>query len=296
MKWLSSTIIVFSVLVGFSMSSVAENNVQSRNILVTGSTSGLGREVARSLVDAGDHVIIHGRNKERGEALVAQLNAKRAGSARFFAADFSSLSQVHSLAESIAKHYDHLDVLVNNAGIVRINDPERRLSQDGYELHFQVNYLSGFLLTDLLLPLLEKNKGSRIVNVSSLAAAPLDFSNLMLENGYSSNRAYAQSKLAQVMYTIDMSKMLSEKGITVNALHPETYMNTSMILSAGLEPRSSVKDGRDAVLQLVNKDGVGNGEFYNVLNLSKGNAQAYDAKVRAKLRDVSLQLIASAGK
>lgn len=295
MKWLSSTITMFCFLAGFAMSGLAQNNKEPRIILVTGSTSGLGREVARSLVDGGDHVIIHGRNKERGEALAAQLNAKRAGSARFFTADFASLSQVRSLAKSIAKQYDHLDVLVNNAGIIRINDPERRLSEDGYELHFQVNYLSGFLLTDLLLPLLEKNKGSRIVNVSSLAAAPLDFDNLMLKEGYSSNRAYGQSKLAQVMYTIDMSKKLVEKGITVNSLHPETYMNTSMILSAGLKPRSSVMDGRDAVLQLVNKDNVGSGEFYNVLNLSKANAQAYDSKVRAKLRDVSMQLIAKAG-
>jgi NAD(P)-dependent dehydrogenase (short-subunit alcohol dehydrogenase family) len=185
-------------------------------------------------------------------------------------------------------------VLVNNAGIVRVNDPERRLSEDGYELHFQGNYLSGFLLTDLLLPLLEKNAGSKIVNVSSLAAAALDFDNLMLEQGYSSNRAYGQSKLAQVMYTIDMSKKLEEKGITVNALHPETFMNTGMILSAGLKPRSSVMDGRDAVLQLVNKDNVGNGEFYNVLKLAKANGQAYDAKVRAKLWNTSLQLISSA--
>jgi len=286
----------FCFLAGFTLNGFAGNSDEPRNILVTGSTSGLGREVARSLVDRGDHVIIHGRSKERGEALVAELNAIRADSARFFAADFASLSQVRSLAQSIAAQYDHLDVLVNNAGIVRINDSERRLSNDGYELHLQVNYLSGFLLTDLLLPLLEKNKGSRIVNVSSLAAAPLDFDNLMLEQGYSSNRAYGQSKLAQVMYTIDMSEKLKEKGITVNALHPETFMNTSMILSAGLKPRSSVMDGRDAVLQLVNNHNVGNGEFYNVLNLSKANAQAYDAKVRATLRDVTLQLISKAEK
>lgn len=296
MQGLFSTAVIFCFLATFTATSFADNRAEPRNILVTGSTSGLGREVALSLVDSGDHVIIHGRNKERGAALVAQLNAKRAGSARFFAADFSALSQVRALAANIAAHYDHLDVLVNNAGIVRVNDPQRRISDDGHELHFQVNYLAGFLLTDLLLPLLEKNQAARVVNVSSLAAAPLDFDNLMLEQGYSANRAYGQSKLAQVMYTIDLSKKLQEKGITVNALHPESYMNTRMVLSAGLQPRSSVADGRDAVLQLINKNDVGNGEFYNVLNLSTANPQAYDAKVRTQLWDASLQLIAEAKK
>lgn len=290
MKWVLSVITIVTACVLFPIESLAEPKMEPRIILVTGSTSGLGREVARSLVERGDHVIIHGRNRERGEALVKELNEKRAESARFFTADFGSLSEVRSLADQITEQYDHLDVLVNNAGIVRINDPQRRLSQDGYELHFQVNYLSGFLLTDLLVPLLEKSTSGKIVNVASLAATPLDFENLMLKDGYSSNRAYGQSKLAQVMYTFDMSKKLKDKDITVNSLHPETFMNTSMILSAGLKPRSDVMDGRDAVLQLINDANVGNGEFYNVLKLSKANKQAYDADVRARLWRISEEI------
>jgi NAD(P)-dependent dehydrogenase (short-subunit alcohol dehydrogenase family) len=147
------------------------------------------------------------------------------------------------------------------------------------------------MLTDLLMPLLEKGNQSRIVNVSSLSAAPLDFENLMLEKDYSMGRAYGQSKLAQVMYTMDLSEKLKGKGIIVNSLHPATFMDTNMITSAGLEPRSSVMDGRDAVLQLVNGENVGNGEYYDGLNKARPNEQAFDEEVRAKLWEVSEALI-----
>ncbi|MDA0196691.1 MAG: SDR family NAD(P)-dependent oxidoreductase [Bacteroidetes bacterium] len=262
-----------------------------RIVLITGSTSGLGREVARGLVEQGAHVIIHGRSEERGDALAKELNDKRKNSARFYAADFGSLSTIKAFAESIKQDYKRLDVLINNAGIALIGQDERRVSEDGYELHFQVNYLAGFMLTDLLMPLLEKGRKSRIINVSSLSASPLDFDNLMLEKDYSSWRAYGQSKLAQVMYTIDLSEKLKAKSITVNALHPGTFMDTNMVISAGLTPRSSVMDGRDAVLQLVNGEDVGNGEYYDGLNKATPNEQAFDESVRAQLWQVSKELI-----
>ena len=198
------------------------------------------------------------------------------------------------LAAEIVRDYSRLDVIVNNAGIALIKDPERTLSKDGYELHFQVNYLSGFLLTDLLLPLLEKSQAPRIVNVASVSAAPLDFDNLMLATDYSPWRAYGQSKLAQVMYTIEAADRLSAKKIVVNSLHPATFMDTGMVLEAGITPESSVMDGRDAVLQLVNGDKVGNGEFYDGLEPSRAHKQAYDPAVRAQLWEVSQRLTAGA--
>ncbi len=151
-----------------------------RVILVTGSTSGLGREVARALAADGDHLIVHGRSVERGLALVEEINSTSPGSARFYRADFASLDEVRGLAEAIRRDYDRLDVLVNNAGILLVDDPERHLSQDGYELNFQVNYLAGYLLTDLLLPLVRESAPARSVNVAAVAAAPLDFDNLIL--------------------------------------------------------------------------------------------------------------------
>jgi NAD(P)-dependent dehydrogenase (short-subunit alcohol dehydrogenase family) len=264
-----------------------------RIVLITGSTGGLGREVARSLAAMGDHVIVHGRDSARGEALVKEINDKGPGSARFYRADFGSLGEVRMLASQISRDYSRLDVIVNNAGIALIRDPARRVSKDGYELHFQVNYLSGFLLTDLLLPLLEKSPAPRIVNVSSVAAEPLDFDDLMLETDYSAWRAYGQSKLAQVMYTIELAARHSSKNIVANALHPATFMDTDMVLGAGITPESSVMDGRDAVLQLVIGEDIGNGLFYDGLEPARAQQQAYDPAVRAQLWEVSRQLTAA---
>ncbi|MEE4144006.1 MAG: SDR family NAD(P)-dependent oxidoreductase [Halieaceae bacterium] len=294
MKWLLAVFISLSVA-GMSMAAgpppVDDGH---RVVLITGSTGGLGREVARALAAMGDHVIIHGRDSGRGEALAQEINEEGAGSARFYRADFASLDDVRLLASEITRDYGRLDVIVNNAGIALIKDPVRRLSKDGYELHFQVNYLSGFLLTELLLPLLEKSPAPRIVNVSSGSADPLDFDNLMLATGYSAWRAYGQSKLAQVMYTIELADRLSAKNIVANALHPATFMDTGMVLEAGITPESSVMDGRDAVLQLVVGDNVGNGLFYNGLEPSSAHKQAYDPAVRAQLWEVSQQLTAIA--
>lgn len=294
MRWLLAVLISLSVA-GMSMAtSPSPADASHRIVLITGSTGGLGREVARSLAAMGDHVIIHGRDSGRGEALAKEINDKGVGSARFYRADFGSLDDVRMLASEINRDYSRLDVIVNNAGIALIKDPVRRLSKDGYELHFQVNYLSGFLLTDLLLPLLEKSPAPRIVNVSSGAADPLDFDNLMLATDYSAWRAYGQSKLAQVMYTIELADRLSAKKIIVNALHPATFMDTGMVLAAGITPESSVMDGRDAVLQLAVGDSVGNGLFYDGLEPARAHRQAYDPAVRAQLWEVSQALTAGA--
>lgn len=295
MKWLLSILLVLAAGSAAAADSKPLNNPYQRTVLITGSTDGLGREVARSLVAGGDRVILHGRSTERGQALAAELNAVKPGSARFYAADFASLAAVRGLAAAIKNDYQRLDVLINNAGIVLANQPARQLSEEGYELHFQVNYLAGFVLSELLLPLLEKGQSARIINVASLSAAPLEFDNLMLEQGYSPERAYGQSKLAQVMYTMDLCEELLPRNIAVYSLHPATYMDTSMILSLGLTPRSSVLDGRDAVLQLVNSDKVVNGGFYNGLELAEPNEQAYDEAVRDQLWKVSKQLTGGAG-
>ena len=163
-------------------------STEGRVVLITGSTSGLGREVARRLARSGDHVIVHGRNVGRGTALVEEIERETGGSARFYRADFASLDQIRDFSEAILRDYDRLDVLINNAGIWLESADGRRVSQDGHELHFQVNYLAGYLLTDRLLPLLRKSAPSRIVNVASGAQRPIDFGDVMLEKGYDPGR------------------------------------------------------------------------------------------------------------
>src|SRR5690606_34949343 len=185
-----------------------------RVVLVTGSTGGLGREVARRLGAAGAHVIVHGRDQQRGASLVREIEQTGNGSARFYAADFASLDQVRRFAEAILRDYNRIDVLVNNAG-VWLQGNQRQLSQDGHEMHFAVNYLAGYLLTRLLLPRLRASAPARIVNIASVAQQPIDFDDPMLESRYSDGRGYATSKLAQIMFTVDLARELDGTGITV---------------------------------------------------------------------------------
>jgi NAD(P)-dependent dehydrogenase (short-subunit alcohol dehydrogenase family) len=254
-------------------------------VLVTGSTDGLGREVALRLAARGAHVIVHGRNEERGAQVVAEIAADGRGSARFYAADLASFDQVRALAERVLADYDRLDVLVNNAGIW-LEGP-RQESADGHELHFQVNYLSGFLLTRLLLPRLTESAPARIVNVASGAQTPIDFDDPMLERGYSDGRAYGQSKLAQVMFTVDLARELEGSGVSAYALHPATFMDTNMVMSRGMAPRSSVTDGAEAVVHLVTTEGLDSGQYFNGQAPTRASAPAYDEAARARLRSLS---------
>jgi len=266
---------------------MAEQKVKTA--LVTGSTDGVGRVVAKRLAQDGIRVLVHGRDHGRGASLVAEIK-DAGGAAEFFAADFAALAEVRRLAAAVSKTNDRLDLLINNAGIGSAGP--RETSADGYELRFAVNYLAGFLLTDLLLPLLKKGKPARIVNVSSLGQQAIDFADVMLTHGYSGSRAYCQSKLAQIMFTIDLAAELKGTGVSVNALHPATYMNTTMVRRAGVTPLSSVEQGADAILNLATGKAIAgrNGLFFNGLQEARADAQAYDAAARQRLRRLSLEL------
>jgi NAD(P)-dependent dehydrogenase (short-subunit alcohol dehydrogenase family) len=269
-----------------SMPLSREDTAGRKIVLVTGSTDGLGREVAMRMAATGAHVIVHGRNIERGNAVVAEIAKGAKGTARFFAADFASLAAVRKLGEAILQDYGRLDVLVNNAGIGSAAPNGREVSADGHELRFAVNYLSGFLLTRMLLPRLIASAPSRIVNVASLAQTPIDFNDPMIEKGWTGSRAYGQSKLAQIMFTFDLAKELEGKGVLATVLHPATYMPTAMVRRAGVEPRATLDEGADAVMQLITGD-VQNGQYYIGQTPGRANRQAYDETAREKLRTLS---------
>ena len=259
-----------------------------RVILVTGSTGGLGRETALALARQGDHVIIHGRNQQRATEVLREIVKDGRGSARFYRADLGSLRETKRLAEMILADYDRLDVLVNNAGVFLPNTATRQVTADGYELHFQVNYLAGYVLTNLLLPLLETSAPSRVVNVAS-GQKPLDFEDLMLEKNYDGMEAYLRSKNAQIMMTFAMAPELAARNIAINALFPSGLMDTDMVIEAGFEPESSVETGRDALLQVINDD-IGTGKFFNVFEVGQAIPQASDADAQRKLLQASARL------
>ncbi len=258
-------------------------------ILVTGSTSGLGREVALRLAAGGAHVIVHGRDSARGAEVVREIEQAGKGSARFYAADFASLAEIRRFAGDILKDYRRLDVLINNAGIGSV-PADRQLTPEGAEIRMQVNYLSGVLLTRLLLPRLLASAPARIVNVSSLSASPVDFEDVMMAKNFSPLRAYGQSKLAQVMFTFDLAKELDGKGVTVNALHPATLMPTGMVAKAGYQPQATIDEGAKAVLQLVQAPDMGSGLYFIGQKPGRAHPQAYDAEARARLKKLSEEL------
>jgi len=269
--------------------------LDEQTILVTGATDGLGRSLATELAAAGATVLLHGRDETRGRETLASIEAATGNTRlRWLRADLSSLEEVRGLGGRLAGELERLDVLVNNAGIgtTDAGDGGRMESRDGYELRFAVNYLAGYLLTRMLVGVLERSAPARIVNVSSAGQAPIDFDDVMLEHGYSGVQAYCQSKLAQIMFTIDLAAELDEHGITATCLHPATYMPTKMVLAGGIEPVSSLEDGVRATLRLVADpalEGV-SGVYFNGQREAEPHPQARDPEARRRLRELSDRL------
>ncbi len=263
-----------------------------QTILITGSTDGLGLATARTLADRGATVLVHGRNGERGGRAVSELRERTGNDGhRAYIADLSRLDDVRLLAADVADENDRLDALVNNAGIATL-DAERKLSDDGHELTFAVNYLSHFLLTELLLPLLVRSGPARIVNVASVGQSPIDFDDLMLERGYDGFRAYSQSKLAQIMFTFELAERLNPLEVTAHALHPATLMDTKMVREGLGRVLSRVEEGVRALVRLVASpelDGV-SGHYFDGLQESTADEQAYDPEARRRLWELSMRL------
>lgn len=266
-------------------------DLHGKVVLITGSTDGLGRDAARRFAAAGAHVLITGRSAPRGDSLVTEVTRAGQGSAKFYQADLASLDEVRRLADAVLKDNRRLDILVNNAGVGFVFDTARKFSAEGHEMHFAVNYLAHYLLTKRLLPLIVASTPSRIINVSSGSQTPIDFEDVMMTKGYNGGRGYAQSKLAQIMMTIDMAPALERQGVVTYSLHPATTMATTMARALNVAPRSTIAEGVESVVNAV-VTSEPTGTYFNQLRPVKAQAQAYDAAAREKLRAISEKLIA----
>jgi NAD(P)-dependent dehydrogenase (short-subunit alcohol dehydrogenase family) len=265
-------------------------DLEEETILVTGATDGLGKRVASALAGRGATVLLHGRSRERLETTFEQIRERTGNEKlRCYLANLSSLGAVRDLAGHILSDRERLDVLVNNAGVI---SPEREESEDGHELTFAVNYLSHFLLTSLLLPLLRASAPARIVNVASAGQSPIDLDDPMFERGYDAMGAYTRSKLAQVAFTFELAGRLHGTGVTANALHPASLMDTKMVRGTFGYSMSTVEEGAEAVVRLAASpelEGV-TGRYFDGMREARANRQAYDVQARRRLWALSEEL------
>jgi NAD(P)-dependent dehydrogenase (short-subunit alcohol dehydrogenase family) len=264
-----------------------------RNVfLITGATNGIGKITAFELAkqDKNASVLIHGRNRVKLERTTEELK-RRSGNTNieFFLADFSSLNEVRKLATEILSVHDSINVLINNAGA---GFAAPRYGKDGTEMRLTVNYLAPFLFTRLLLPAIKKEAPSRIINVTSAGQSPIRFDDIMLEKNFDGVTAYTQSKLALVMFTIDLASQLQPENIQVNCIHPGTYLDTGMVREAGIQPMGTAQSGADALVYLSTSPDLKNstGKYFNVRTEARAIAQAYDADARKKLNAIALTL------
>src|SRR5215216_8054795 len=273
-----------------------------RVCLITGATSGIGKATAMGLANMGASVVMVGRDRGRGEAALAEIKEGSANaSVHLMLTDRSSQEDIRRLADEFKDAYPRLDVLVNNAGVIR---SKRVTSADGIEMTFAVNHLAYFLLTNLLLDMLKASAPSRIVNVSSgdHSNATIDFDDLQGEKGYKGAKAYSQSKLANVLFTYELARRLEGTGITANCLHPGAGVRTNLgsgvsgvfgIMVRALRPLMiSPEKGAETSIYLASSPEVEglSGRYFVKKDEARSSDVSYDERLARRLWEVSADL------
>ena len=280
-----------------------QDSVQGKRILLSGATSGIGLASAHRLSKDGAELILLIRNLEKGMALKAELESLYHNSVHVFVADYEDLSLVSKAAEKIKQHFDSIDVLVHNAGI---HSTKRKLSKQGHELSFAVNYLASFLLTRKLLPLLEKGTDPHIIYVNSEGHR---FGKVHLEDlnfnkrHYTGLKGYGQSKTAQLLNMLHCASGLKKKGIRINAMHPGDVksnigQNNGLLYKTFskffIQPiLQDVHRASDAMHYLLADKSLLNtsAHFFHLTTLEKPADYALDETLAKALVDKSLELI-----
>jgi NAD(P)-dependent dehydrogenase (short-subunit alcohol dehydrogenase family) len=269
--------------------------------LVTGATSGIGLVTAHELARRGARVVLVGRNREKCDAAVRQIQTGTGNQqVEALLADLSAQQQVRDLARQFRERHPRLDVLVNNAGGIW---RRRQKTVDGLEMTFAVNHLAYFLLTLSLLDLLKASAPARVVNVSSRAheGATLDFDDLQGERRYGGWRAYCRSKLANLLFTYELARQLAETGVTANALHPG-WVATGFAGNNGWRGRVfqflarcfalSPEQGARTIVYLATSpevEGV-SGRYFDREKAIASSPASYDEDAARRLWQVSLKL------
>lgn len=271
-------------------------------VIITGANSGMGLATARALAGTGATIVMACRSIAKGEEACVSV-VRETGNQKVFVmqCDLGDLASVRRFSDEFHSRFEHLDALVNNAGVILL---KRTITVDGLESQFAVNHLGHFLLTVLLLDLMGKIGPARIVVVASGAhkIGKIDFENLQLEKGYSIIRSYAQSKLCNVLFTYELARRLAGKNITVNCVHPgavgtnmgvdrKTGFGRSLLRFLSLFFLSP-EQGADTAVYLVLSEEVAavTGKYFYRRKEEKSSALSYDKELAQKLWDKSMEL------
>ncbi len=277
--------------------------MQSKTVVVTGGTSGIGEIAALRLAQQGARIVLVARDRARADATLAKLksaNPSAAHSAHL--ADLSAIAGMRRIATEIAAAEPRIDVLVNNAGAVFLS---RQTSADGLEMTFATNHMAYFVVTNILLPNLKATPGARIVSTASDAhkAGKLDFDDLQSQRSYSSFRAYGTSKLMNILFTRELAKRLADSGVTANCLHPGfvgtrfgsnnakgtfTRLLRNVVMSFGISP----EEGAKTIVHLASSPDVAtiSGEYFYKCKIAEPSFAAQSDADAARLWEVSAKL------
>lgn len=255
--------------------------MNAKLILVTGATDGIGRQTALMLLRQGHEVIIHGRSASKLQQVAQELEQQTGRSVYAqHLADLSEPEQVEQLADEVLRQHERLDVLLNNAGVFM---REYKTNAHQQELTFAINHLAPFILTHRLLPLLKATPGARIVNVSSIAHArgKIYFDDLNMSAGFDGYKAYAQSKLANVLFTVALAARLKGDDVTVNALHPGVVSTKLLTKGFGFEGPDSLEDGSQTSVYLATSQDAAHhsGDYFVDCKPAKTSELAQDAQL-----------------
>ena len=279
--------------------------MEKKICLITGATSGLGAAIAIALALEGSSIVVVGKNKKKCEKIVRRIKSTSGyDSTDYLIADLSSQESIREMVERFKGWYKKLDILINNAGARFVN---RQVSADGYEMTLALNHLCPFLLTHLLFDKLKRSTNARIVNVTSnahLGCTGIDFNDMHSENSYDGKKAYAQSKLAMLYFTYELSRRLEGTGIMVNALHPGALFsnfsrNNGLFswmkhIAAHLLARNLVspKKGAEKCVYLAASPKLETvtGKYFINKKPVQSSGISYDKEAANQLWDISLEL------
>ncbi len=262
--------------------------LKNKIILITGATDGIGKQTAIEAAKKGAHLIVHGRKDERIADTLKEIK-KISENVYGVKADFNDLAQVVDAAKEIDDKFEKIDILFNNAADFL---PERKLTKDGFEETFQVNYLASVLLTEKLIHKIKDTEGARILNSTSMIhASTLDLNNLQGEQAYKGDTAYALSKLLNIMHAYKLGRMYENNNVHANSLHPGV-INTKL-LNASWSGGLPVSEGAATMLYAAESDAVEgvSGLYIENRRPMQSNPVSYDTELQDKLYEKSMNML-----